>query len=200
VVARDPQAKPRFGGKWAAALADPAAELRALHREASSCEACGRCRSRGRVLLGEGGKAAVLVLTGAPSLAEDTEGRLFVGEAGTMLDRMLVHVLALERANVHVAAAAMCTGGELLPDEIEACRRWLHRRLAIVQPRIVLAMGGPAAQAVRAVPGKFGWSRYDAGAGAVDVYHTLHPQELLERPSEKRLAMEHLREVRARLG
>jgi len=186
-----------FGEKWLKAAADPAAELKALYRDVGDCQRCGRCQTRSRILHGEGApRSPLLLLTGAPSTQEDLGGRLFPGPAGEMLDNMLVKVLARERSDVHIAPALLCAGGDIAPDEAVACRGWLDRRVQVVQPRVILAMGRAAAVALGLPPDRPGWYTY----GTTPVCYTHHPEELLARPGDKRTTLEHLKEVRARIG
>jgi uracil-DNA glycosylase len=108
-----------------------------------------------------------------------------------MFDKMLMHVLALERADVWILEANACaaTGGG------GTCRDLLLRQLAVAAPRLVLAMGAaaPAIVGASAVGGE--WSH----ARNADVLTTFHPEELLARPGEKRAALDHLTALRQRL-
>jgi hypothetical protein len=158
-------------GKWAAwAAPDPAEQLRA-HRSAQAdhCPGCGR-----RALRLDGDLRGKLVV-----LAEPMEG-----EAAEMFDRMLVRVLTLERTDVLWAE----------PRECPACVAALSAELSILRPRVVLAMGSPAAAMVGArEPGV--WTRL----GEVDVLTTYHPQRLIQRPADKRPAFDHLKAVAERI-
>lgn len=193
------EAAPRpglFGGRWAALREDPADLIRAFYREIGDCRRCGHCDTRGRILHGEGRPDAdVLILSGVPTGADDAAGRLFFGPAGEMLDRMLLNVLARERSDVHVASALLCAGDTVTVTELTACRPFLDRRLEVVRPRVILAMGAVAAAAL-GLPARHGWHRY----GEREVYATFHPDELLADPGLKREAFEHLKQVRARIG
>jgi len=177
-------------------MADPQEPLRELAREAEACRACARCTSRRSVVFGGGPVKGLLILAPAPSAGEDAEGRPFVGEAGAMLDRMLVNVLALERADVHIAPVVLCGGAEPLPSELAACRSWLDRRLALVEPRVVLVMGRPVARVLGLDAPAGTWQRWTGR----DALVTAHPDEILREPALRRDVFEHLKEVRRRLG
>lgn len=194
--AAEPAGRGLFGARWAALREDPADLIRAFYREIGDCRRCDHCDTRGRILHGEGKPDAdVLILTGMPTAADDASGRMFTGPAGDMLDRMLLNVLARERGDVHVAGALMCAGPTPTLDALTACRPFLDRRLDVVRPRVILAMG-PVATSALGLPARHGWHRY----GEREVFATFHPDELIADPSLKREAFEHLKQVRARIG
>jgi uracil-DNA glycosylase len=122
-------------------------------------------------------------------MAADPGGRTLGVEGVTMLDKMFVHVLAMERTDAWLVEANTCA------IETDAgCRAALLRQLEIVGPRLVLAMGtGAALLGLSADRGR--WQRWTDA----DVLPTWHPNELLARPADKRGAMEHLTQVRGRL-
>lgn len=158
-------------GKWAAwAAPDPAEQLRA-HRSShpEHCLGCGQ-----RALRLEGDLRGKLVVLAAP----------MAGEAAEMFDKMLVKVLTLDRTDVLAVA----------PRECPACLTALTAELAILRPRVILAMGAPA-RAMVGAEAVGTWGRL----GEVDVMPTFHPDELLARPDAKRPAFEHLKLVAARL-
>jgi DNA polymerase len=160
-----------FGAKWASLRSDPAEELeRAVAAAGPRCASCGQAPPRG-----VGNPRAPLAVVAEP----------LAGEAAAMFDKMLVHVLVRERADVFVVDAPRCA----------ACRDTVKRQIEIVRPRIVLAMGPPAADLL-VVAGVGRWGRW----GSIDVLPTFHPDELVLRPADKRAALEHLREVARRLG
>jgi len=172
-----------FGAKWQQALRDPAAEIGALLDNTPACPSCG---SEAASLRGTGAAGARLAI-----LAAGPGGRRLQGDAGVMLDKMLMHVLALERADAWIFEANGCAvagGGG-------TCRDLLLRQLAVAAPRLVLAMGAGAPDIVGASTAVGEWSR----AENADVLATFHPEELLARPSEKRAALEHLTALRQRL-
>ncbi|MFZ5477814.1 MAG: uracil-DNA glycosylase family protein [Myxococcota bacterium] len=148
--------------KWARVLTDPAERLDALAREVGErCADCGEPPPRG-----EGSARARL------TVVADT----MRGEAAVMFERMLVHVLLLERADVFVVPAPPCV----------TCRAHLAKLLDAVDPRVVLAMGRAGADA--------------AGGWKGRVLPTFHPEDLVARPGDKKAAFEHLQEARRRLS
>ncbi len=187
-----------FAGKWSAYVEDPVVLLDRLLTEARACGRCGRCTTRRQVVAGGGApRSALLVLTPPPSAAEEAVGAPLIGEAGAMFDRMLINVLALERADVQVSPVLLCAGGAATREELDACRLWLERRIELVKPRAILILGPTAAAALGAQRTAVG--RWQSLFG-VDTLVSLHPDQLLQEPARKREVFEHLKELRARIG
>lgn len=122
-----------------------------LTRVAEQVRGCVRCRlsgSRTQAVPGEGPAHVSLVLVGeGPGATEDATGRPFQGAAGRYLDAALAE-LGASRASVFVTSAVKCRPpGNRTPrsDEIGACASYLDRQMALLDPRVVLAMGGTAA-------------------------------------------------------
>ncbi len=173
-----------FGAKWQKVLRNPNDEIAQLLAAAPPCPACG---AEAVSLRGAGNAEARLAVVAAGPL-----GERLAGESGVMFDRMLMHVLALERADVWVLEANACA----VAGAAGTCRGQLLRQLEVGAPKLLLAMGDPAAAMVGVRSGGRGaWTRW----GAADVLATFHPAELLTRQGEKRAAMEHLTSVRQRL-
>jgi DNA polymerase len=159
--------------------------------EAGLCRACDLWRPATQTVFGEGPVHAPLMLVGEqPGDKEDIAGKPFVGPAGRILDRALEEAgIARDKAYVTNAVKhfKFARRGKVRlhqkPDtaEIKACNQWLARERAIVEPRLVIAMG---ATAVRGVFGKtmpVGRNRgrlLELDAGAKGLI-TVHPSYLL---------------------
>jgi uracil-DNA glycosylase family 4 len=122
-----------------------------LERIAAEVRVCVRCRlreSRIRAVPGEGAPDAPLVLVGeAPGRSEDESGRPFQGPAGQFLDVVLA-AIGVERSALFITSVNKCRpprNRAPRADEQAACRGYLDRQLALIKPRVVLAMGGTAA-------------------------------------------------------
>jgi uracil-DNA glycosylase family 4 len=118
---------------------------------AGEVRACTRCRlaaERRHAVPGHGDPHAALLLVGeAPGAKEDATGLPFQGLGGRFLDRQLAAV-GVGRNQVFITSANKCRppGNRApKPDEIAACAGYLDRQLALIRPRVVLAMGGTAA-------------------------------------------------------
>jgi DNA polymerase len=138
-----------------------AAELADVAAEAKACENCDLYRDATQTVFGEGPVPAELMLVGEqPGDREDQAGRPFVGPAGRILDEALAQV-GLDRTTLYVTNAVKhfkwrARGKRRIherPDvgEIDACAPWLDREVALVRPRVIVAMG---ATAVRALLGR----------------------------------------------
>ncbi len=178
--------------------------LEALEDEMGDCDRCKLCQGRTRLVFGVGNPDAALMLVGdSPGRDEDEAGEPFVGAAGHVLTRMLTNVLELSRRDVYVAYAAKCRpplSRAPAPDEWGTCRPFLVRQIGIIQPRIVLALGAAAAQAV--LSGRQDIARlrgqFVEAFGAL-VMPTYHPSFLMRHADQKRNAWEDLKRVKAKL-
>jgi uracil-DNA glycosylase family 4 len=122
-----------------------------LQAEVAACRKCALCETRTQTVFGTGNKQADWMVIGeAPGQSEDLQGQPFVGKAGQLLTEML-RALGLAREDVFIANILKCRPpGNRDPksDEIEACHAYLQRQRALVQPKIILAVGRIAAQAL----------------------------------------------------
>lgn len=167
------------------------------------CRACGLCATRKQPVPGLGHAQAEWMIVGeGPGEQEDAQGEPFVGPSGQLLDAMLA-TLGLSRQpgsaaqQVYIANAVKCRppGNRTpTPEELAACRPFLMRQLALVRPRMVLALGRVAAQSllggdtpIGRLRGKV--HRLDDGTAVVVSYH---PAYLLRQPLEKARAWEDL--------
>lgn len=173
-----------------------------LRDTVSGCQACGLCKGRRQTVFGVGHTRARWMLVGeAPGEQEDRLGEPFVGRAGQLLDRMLTSV-GLTRAEdeaerqVYIANVIKCRppgNRNPLPEEVAQCEPYLLRQLALVQPRLILAMGRFAVQSLLKSSEPIGRLR-----GRVHDYHgvplvvTYHPAYLLRNPADKALAWDDL--------
>lgn len=108
------------------------------------CPDCPLCRGRTHAVPGEGSEKATIFFIGeGPGYHEDQMGRPFVGPAGKFLDELIVSA-GMKRQDVFITNVVKCRPPENrdpLPNEIEACRKYLDRQLEIIQPKIVVTLG-----------------------------------------------------------
>ena len=169
-----------------------------------ACTACGLCRTRNRSVPGVGDTRAHWLFVGeAPGADEDAKGEPFVGQAGKLLDSMLAALGLRRGANVYIANVLKCRPpGNRTPEprEVEACRPYLDRQIALIQPRIVVALGKSAATTLLNVDASIASLR-----GRVHRYQgvplvvTYHPAYLLRNLPDKAKAWEDLCLARATL-
>lgn len=169
----------------------------ALEDDIRACRACGLCERRKQAVPGVGDRGARWMFVGeGPGAEEDQRGEPFVGQAGRLLDSMLA-ALGLERGrDVYIANAVKCRPPHnRTPERVEvaACLPYLERQIALVRPRLLVALGRPAAQAlldrelaISAARGK----RFEREG--VPVVVTYHPAYLLRNPQDKAKAWEDL--------
>jgi uracil-DNA glycosylase family 4 len=144
---------PKANAEAAALTASKAAaclSLDALVMAAQACIACTElAQGRHSVVVGQHPAGArVLVVGEAPGAQEDVSGEPFVGRSGQLLDEVLAEC-GLPRSGVAVASVVKCRPpGNRTPKtpEIAACSPWLDRQVQLVDPLVVVAMGGVAAQ------------------------------------------------------
>ncbi|MBN3728987.1 uracil-DNA glycosylase [Burkholderia sp. Ac-20379] len=121
-----------------------------LESRVSACESCRLCEKRTQTVFGVGDREADWMLIGeAPGENEDKQGEPFVGQAGKLLDSML-HALSLKRGeNVYIANVIKCRppgNRNPEPDEVARCEPYLQRQVALVKPKLIVALGRFAAQ------------------------------------------------------
>ena len=174
-------------------------ELTATVRE---CTACGLCASRTQTVFGVGNRRAEwLVIGEAPGADEDRLGEPFVGRAGKLLDPMLLAV-GQNRERAYVANILKCRPPENrdpTPDEAAQCRPFLNRQIALIRPRLILAVGRIAAQNLLGTDtpiGKLRGQVHHFGPARIPLVVTYHPAYLLRSPREKRKAWDDLRLAR----
>ena len=128
--------------------ATDSADLDALAMFARGCVACSELAvARSNVVVGDFPPGARVLLVGeAPGAQEDEAGRPFIGKAGALLDQLLAEV-GLDRSTLAVANVLKCRPpGNRAPTRIEAgrCRGWLDRQVELVDPEVVVTLGGTA--------------------------------------------------------
>ncbi len=179
----------------------------ALRDEAAQCRRCDLYRHATQTVFGEGPLDADLLFVGEqPGDQEDLAGKVFVGPAGQMFDRALADA-GIDRARVYITNAVKHFKYELRgkrrihskPDagEITACRWWIEQELALVKPRMTVALGATAARSLFGKTVTIARERGrvldlpDGGAAWI----TVHPSYLLRLPDEDARREEYARFV-----
>ncbi len=156
----------------------------------SDCTRCELAQGRTQTVFGVGNQDADWMIIGeAPGAEEDRRGEPFVGRAGKMLDEML-RAIGQSRESVFIANTLKCRpphNRDPKPAEAAACRDFLDRQIALVQPRIILAVGKIAAQNLTGSDEPVGKMRgYPHDLDGIPMVVTYHPAYLLRSPSQKR--------------
>jgi uracil-DNA glycosylase len=168
-----------------------------LRAEAADCKACDLWKTGTQTVFGEGSEKAEIVFVGEqPGDKEDLAGRPFVGPAGRVLDEGL-EAAGIERSLAYVTNAVKhfkwtARGKRRIHQkpnaaEMAACRPWLEAELAVVRPKVLVALGATAAQSLlgrqfrvtkqRGVPVESELAPY--------VVATVHPSSILRQETEE---------------
>ena len=177
--------------------------LNALRGEIGDCQRCKLAKTRRHIVFGTGSAEANLMFVGeAPGAEEDAQGEPFVGAAGQLLTKM-IKAMGYERSEVYICNILKCRppqnrNPEL--DEIEACEQFLRKQIAVIQPRVIVALGKFAAHFLCGETTPITRLR-----GNLRTYHeipvmpTYHPAFLLRDESRKGEAWADLKQVMAML-
>ncbi len=181
-----------------------AASLEAIAGLVASCTKCRLCEARRHTVPGEGPPEARLVVVGeGPGRVEDDTGRPFVGPAGELLTKIL-GAIELPRERVFICNVVKCRPPEnRLPqfDEIAACVPYLFRQIEIVKPKVILAMGGTAAQTLLNTKQSLGALRNQVHRfRGIPLIVTYHPAALLRNPNWKKPTWDDVRIARRLIG
>lgn len=182
---------------------DPVAQATSLDAISSLVAACTKCRlceARRHTVPGEGAGDARLVVVGeGPGRVEDETGRPFVGPAGELLTKILA-AIDLPRERVFICNVVKCRPPEnRVPqyDEIAACLPYLLRQIELVKPKVILAMGGTAAQTLLNTKQSLGALRNQVHRmRGIPVIVTYHPAALLRNPNWKKPTWDDVRIAR----
>lgn len=162
----------------------------ALEARVSACERCRLCERRTNTVFGVGDREADWMLIGeAPGENEDKQGEPFVGQAGKLLDNMLGALDLARGTNVYIANVIKCRppgNRNPEPDEVARCEPYLQRQVALVKPKLIVALGRFAAQSLLKTEASISSLRgrvheYEG----VPVIVTYHPAYLLRSLGDK---------------
>ena len=197
--------------------ADPVTALNLIREDLGDCKRC-KLHQQGRkqIVFGVGNPRAELMFVGeGPGADEDQQGEPFVGRAGQLLNNM-IKAMGIRREDVYIANVVKCRPpGNRTPerDECDTCSPFLMRQIAVIKPKVVVALGAVAAKNLLAINAPMSELRgrfYDfmpAGARSTDpswqgakLAVTYHPAFLLRDPRQKGEAWKDLQMVMKYLG
>lgn len=176
-----------------------------LEQQVKQCTLCDLHKTRKQVVFGVGNKDADLLIIGeAPGATEDAQGKPFVGRAGLLLDAMLA-AIGLQRDAIFIANILKCrppNNRDPLPREVQLCTPYLQQQIALIKPKIIMAVGRIAShfllntdQALGKLRGKI----YKYGEQQTPLLVTYHPAYLLRSPREKAKSYEDLLQIQQML-
>ncbi len=172
-----------------------------LSQKVAVCKKCALGESRTQAIFGSGNPDARLLCVGeAPDYEDDKSGQPFSGAAGELLDKILV-AIGFVRKEIYLTHAIKCRpGGSHAPNdkEMTSCLPYLEQQIELIQPKLILALGSFAAQALlgkcqsiesyRNAPHTFG--------KGIQVVVTYHPADMLRNNSLKRPAWQDVQRLR----
>lgn len=161
-----------------------------LEHSVGGCTACALAHSRNRTVFGVGDHDADWLFIGeGPGAEEDRQGEPFVGQAGKLLDNMLAAIGLRRNDNVYIANIVKCRPpGNRNPEPVEAqtCAPYLQRQIALLKPKLIIALGKVAAvnllQREATIASLRGEVHHSAGIALIVTYH---PAYLLRNPPDK---------------
>ncbi len=192
-----------------------AEELRNLERVVSTCESCRLATTRTRTVFGEGNPQAEVMFIGeGPGKQEDLSGRPFVGRAGQLLTDIIEKGMGVPRTEVYIANIVKCRPTVDLKfqrdrppetDETDACSPYLLRQIDLIQPKVIITLGGPSTKflldthtGITRMRGR--WAEFRG----IPVMPTFHPSYVLRQESSgnsaKREVWHDIKLVLERLG
>ena len=194
-LAAPPQATDEavMAARQAAKSAGTLDELRALLEKFEGCALKG---SATQLVFADGNPKAKLMLVGeAPGRDEDIEGLPFVGRSGKLLDRMLA-AIGFDRTSVYIANVVPWRppGNRTpTPQETQICLPFVLRQIELVDPDILVCLGGPSAQTLLGITDgitktRGRWFSFNSGKREIRAMPTFHPAFLLRSPLQKRFA------------
>jgi len=170
----------------------------ALAAAVRQCTLCPLHETRRQAVFGVGNRAADLLVVGeAPGQDEDRQGEPFVGRAGQLLNAML-RAIGLEREQIYIANILKCrppNNRDPKPAEAAQCTPYLDRQIALLEPRVVLALGRISAQWLLQSDRPVGRLRgeiWKYSSREIPLVVTYHPAYLLRSPADKSKAWQDL--------
>lgn len=193
---------------------DSVAGLKLIREDLGDCIRC-KLHQQGRkqIVFGVGNPQADLMFVGeGPGADEDAQGEPFVGRAGQLLNNM-IKAMGLRREDVYIANVVKCRPpGNRTPerDECETCSPFLMRQIAVIKPKVMVALGAVAAKNLLAINAPMSELRgrfydfippgTDPGWEGAKLAVTYHPAFLLRDPRQKGEAWKDLQMVMKYLG
>ena len=180
-----------------AATAAQVTDWDSLAAAVRDCRKCRLCSARKQAVLGVGDVNADWLFVGeGPGAEEDQRGEPFVGQAGKLLDNMLAAIGLRRGSDVYIANAVKCRPPENRTpetEEMEACRPYLECQIALIRPKLIVALGRPAAQTLLKTEVKIAAARGRLHEYlGIPLIVTYHPAYLLRNLPDKSKAWEDL--------
>lgn len=177
------------------------ARLEALRDQMSACGSCDLCKTRTKVVFGDGSPEPLILIVGeAPGEEEDLQGVPFIGKAGQKLDSILSY-LGVTRQDIYITNTVLCRPpNNRVPrkEEMDACKWRLDLQIKLLRPKLIILLGRTALEQFRGEPikgalnqfffdkvsNKDGWLNYSVDGQDSKVIVTYHPSYHLRSPEK----------------
>lgn len=179
--------------------------LEAISIHVAKCSNCELCQARTNTVPGEGNSESpdILFIGEGPGADEDAQGRPFVGKAGKLLDKM-IDAMGYARSDIFIANVVKCrppSNRKPKREEMDACLPYLRQQIKMINPKIIVGLGGTAMEGLLGKPVSItrmrgDWQEY----AGIKLMPTFHPSYLLRDPTKKKDAWADLKQVLAELG
>ncbi len=179
--------------------------MKTVVEEISKCTKCSLSETRKNTVPGQGNPSPEILFIGeAPGADEDAQGLAFVGRAGQLLAKM-IEAMGFTRDEVFIANILKCRPPENRkpsPDEMSVCISYLKRQIALLKPKVIVALGSTAVHGLVESDLKISelrgnWTEFEG----IKLMPTFHPSYLLRNPpGAKKKVWEDLQEVLRHLG
>ena len=193
---RPPRPRPTSPSRMRASRRAQAASLEELRRILERFEGCELKRHAKQLVFADGNPEARLMFVGeAPGREEDLEGLPFVGRSGKLLD-LMIKAIGLDRTTSYIANIIPWRppGNRTpTPQESQICLPFILRQIELVDPDVLVCLGGPSSQTLLGftdgiMKTRGRWLTFNTGTRDIRAIATLHPAYLLRQPLHKRLA------------
>ncbi|MDD4083297.1 MAG: uracil-DNA glycosylase [Sphaerochaetaceae bacterium] len=178
-------------------------ELDELRQRCEACQGCKLCQTRTKVVFGEGNEKSDIMFIGeGPGGNEDLTGKVFVGPAGQLLDKML-NSIHLDRKDIYITNIVKCRppkNRDPAEEEKKACIGYLRGQFSLIKPKILVCLGRVAATTIidndfRITKQRGQWYNRKG----IWIIATYHPAALLRDPSKKKESWEDLKMIRSKV-
>ncbi len=178
--------------------------LQEIADQVAACRKCPLHKERTRTVPGQGNAHPDIMFVGeGPGRDEDQQGLAFVGRAGQLLTK-IIEAMGYTRDQVFIGNIVKCRppgNRPPLPDEMAACIPYLKQQIALLKPRVLVALGATAVKGlletetgISKLRGK--WMEYEG----IPLMPTYHPAYLLRNPAGKKDVWEDMKVVLTKLG
>ncbi len=186
---------------WVAIKEEKTHLLRDIADRIRACKRCPLWEKRKNAVPGDGNPSAEIVFVGeAPGYEEDKKGKPFVGKSGKLLETLIKEEIGLDRSSVFITNVVRCRPPEnRMPEkkEIEACSPYLFEEINAIKPKIVVALGSPAAKVLIGRDEKISEMRGNFyKRPEFEVFVTFHPAYAIRNPSQIEVMREDFKKIK----